>query len=238
MAEPIWINEPTILFSSTTWQKFVPTKDMDVPTSLNAVVRFTIYFSVILFLATGVQTYLLAIPIVLATTAVFSKVFPTTRALVETFGGKIDEKNKSYTMPTKENPFMNPLLTEIIDNPNRPDAANVAKTDVKREIEKSFQQTSDIYMDTSDRFDLAQSMRTFSTLQSAMIPNDQDGFLKFLTKGLDTPNHSSAPNARNAKIASEGHIIAPGSVRSLPNSTSHPTGTHPSGPALVPSSSA
>ena len=28
MSEPIWFKDPSILFSSDTWQKFVPTKDM------------------------------------------------------------------------------------------------------------------------------------------------------------------------------------------------------------------
>jgi hypothetical protein len=235
MTEPIWTSDPSILFSTQTWQKFVPTADMDVPTALNSVVRFTIYFSIVLFVATGKQSYLVAIPIVLATTAVFAKIFPTTRALVETFGGMLpQESTVSYTMPTKENPFMNPMLTEINDNPNRPDSAPIGRSDVKKEIESNFQKTTDIYMDTSDRFDLAQSMRTFTTLQSAKIPNDQDAFLKLLAKGVDEPDYSSAAPARNAKSASEGHVAAPGSIRSLPNTTSKPTGTMPSG-SLLPS---
>jgi hypothetical protein len=233
MMEPLWTSNPSILFSAQTWQKFVPTADMDVPTALNAVVRFTIYFSVLLFLTTSLQSYLLAIPVVLAVTALFGKVFPTTRALVETFSLAPKDAPNVYTMPTAENPFMNPLLTEITDNPNRADAAPIGRTDVKREIEKSFQQTSDIYMDTSDRFDLAQSMRTFNTLQSAKIPNDQGGFLQFLAKGVDEPDFSSAPLARNAKKDSEGYITAAGSVRTLPNTTSKPTGTTPSGTAAL-----
>lgn len=231
--EPLWTSNPSILFSAQTWQKFVPTADMDVPTALNAVVRFTIYFSVLLFLTTGLQSYLIAIPVVLLVTAVFGKVFPTTRALVETFKLSPKDAPGVYTMPTAENPFMNPLLTEINDNPNRADAAPIGRTDVKREIERSFQQTSDMYMDTSDRFDLAQSMRTFHTLQSAKIPNDQGGFLQFLAKGNDEPDYSSAPPARHAKKDSEGYVAAAGSIGALPNTTSKPTGTTPSGSATL-----
>jgi hypothetical protein len=224
MSEPIWYTSPSILFSSGTWQRFVPTKDMDVPTALNAVVRFTVYFSVLLYACTAKHEYLLAIPLVLTVSAIFSEVFPTTRPLVESFQTAV----KSLTHPTASNPFMNPLLTEILDNPDRPDAAPITDKAVKREMDKAFQQTEELYMDTSDRFDMAQAMRTFHTLQSAMIPSDQGGFLKFLAKGQDTIDTSSAFPARNAKLKSESFVEAQGSLDSLPNSTSKPTGVTPS----------
>lgn len=223
MNEPIWYTSPSILFSSGTWQRFVPTKEMDVPTALNAVVRFTVYFSVLLYACTSKHEYLLAIPLVLVVSAIFSQVFPNTRPLVESFQSAV----KKLTHPTASNPFMNPLLTEILDNPDRGDAAPVTDKAVKNEIEKAFQQTEELYMDTSDRFDMAQSMRTFHTMQSATIPNDQDGFLKFLAKGVDEPDHSSAFPARNAKRKSEAYVEAQGSLNSLPNSTSKPTGVTP-----------
>ena len=224
MSEKLWIQDPNILFSRDTWQKFVPTKDMDIPAALNSVVRFTIYFSVLLFIGTSKTSYLLAIPLVLVLTVIFSKVFPTPRALVETFSPIVNMQK--YTLPTAENPFMNPLLTEIIDNPNRPDAAPVTSKEVKKQISKAFQQTSDLHMDTSDRFDQAQALRTFHTLQSATIPNNQDGFLQFLAKGIDEPDHSSAFPARNAKAKSETYVSALNST-SLHSSTAKPTGTTP-----------
>ena len=175
MSEQLWVNDPSILFSAQTWQKFVPTKDMDVPAALNSVVRFTVYFAVLLYVGSGKTSYLLAIPFVLVLTIIFSKVFPTTRDLVETFvtPSKVVEL-KRYTSPTAENPFMNVLLTEIQDDPERPDAAPTNRRDVKAEVYKSFQATSDLYMDTTDLFDQAQAMRTFHTLQSSKVPNDLD----------------------------------------------------------------
>jgi hypothetical protein len=233
MTEPIWTKDPSILFSAGTWQKFVPTKDMDVPSALNAVVRFSVYFSVLLYAGTGKQVYLLAIPFVLVITVLFAYIFPTTRALVETFALASDVVTKKYTMPTSENPFMNPLLTEIGDDPNRPDAAPITGAKIKREMEKAFAQTSEIYMDTTDRFDTTQAMRTFHTMQSAMIPNDQDGFLKFLAKGQDEPDHSSAFPSRNAKVKSESYVHATGTTKNLPNTTDKPTGTTPASSAFT-----
>uniref|UniRef100_A0A6C0CH14 Minor capsid protein P9 transmembrane helices domain-containing protein n=1 Tax=viral metagenome TaxID=1070528 RepID=A0A6C0CH14_9ZZZZ len=235
MTDTIWFKDPAILFSANTWSQFVPTKAMSTAQALNSVVRFSVYFSVILFLATQKTGYLLAIPAVMAASVALFSLFPHGKVL-EAFKAAVS--GKQYTMPTPANPFMNPLLTEIQDNPNRPDAAPVTRSDVKAGIFKAFQQTSDLYMDTSDLFDQARAMVNYHTLQSATIPNDQDGFLKWLAKGYDAPDYSSAFPARNAKIQSEGYAPAAGSVTGLPpTTTSKPSGTDPSGPLPAKSSS-
>lgn len=238
MSQEIWFKDPSVLFSSTTWNQFVPMPNMTTAESLNSVVRFSVYFSVILFLATGITAYLLSIPIVMLASFVLYSLFPNGKTL-ESFLSKVSKKvapTKNLTMPTAENPFMNPLLTEIQDDPNRPDAAPVTRSDVKLGIYKSFQKTSDMYMDTSDLFDQAKAMVSFHTLQSATIPNDQDGFLKWLSKNIDEPDYSSAPLARHAKQDSETFVKAKGSLANLPSSTSKPTGTTPSGPLPAKSS--
>ena len=50
MSEPLWIEQPTILFDREHVKKFVWTSDMDYNQRLNATVRFIIYFSVLAFL--------------------------------------------------------------------------------------------------------------------------------------------------------------------------------------------
>jgi hypothetical protein len=230
MPDQIWFKNPTVLFDRDTWSKFVPTKEMTTAEALNSVVRFSTYFSLILFMATGVGGYVMAIPIVMVVTILLHNLFPNGKT-IESFIAIEDEKiGKANTMPSKENPFMNVLLTEIIDDPNRPDAAPTNRRDVKLEVMKSFKETSDIYMDTSDLFDQTQAMRTFHTLQSAMVPNDLDGFKKWLAKDMDKPDYSSTAPARFAKILSEGHVAAKGSMRNLPNSTDKLVGATPSGP--------
>jgi hypothetical protein len=225
MQESLWIDNPSVLFNSENWMKFVPQAYMNVPTALNALVRFVTYTCVILALAKD-STYILGIPLVLVFTVIAAKLFPDTRTL-EAFTEPVMKQVRKYTMPSAKNPFMNPLLTEIQDNPNRPDAAPITSHEVKKQVEHAFQQTSDLHMDSSDRFDLSQAMRTFHTLQASTIPSNQDGFLKFLAKGLDEPDYSSAFPSRNAKEKSEGYVEALGSMKSLPNSTAKPTGLAP-----------
>ena len=226
MPEQIWFKEPAVLFAPDTWSKFVPTKEMTTAEALNSVVRFSTYFSVLLFLSTGVSGYVMAVPIVMVASILLFNLFPNGKT-IESFT-KQASKSESYTKPTAENPFMNVLLTEIEDDPDRPDAAPTNRRDVKAEMYKAFQHTTDLHMDTTDLFDQTQAMRTFHTLQSAKVPNDLDGFKAWLSKDLDAPDYSSAPPARGAKVYSESHVKAKGSML-LPSSTTKPTGTEPSG---------
>ena len=227
MPEQIWFKTPSVLFDSESWSRFVPTKQMTTAEALNSVVRFSTYFSLILYFATGIGGYVMAIPAVMVTTILLYNLFPNGKT-IETFFEE-ETKSENFMMPSKENPFMNVLLTEIQDNPDRPDAAPTGRRDIKAKVYKAFQHTSDISMDTSDLFDQTQAMRTFHTMQSAKVPNDLDGFKKWLAKGSDEPDYSSAPLARHAKQLSEDYVVEKGSM-SLPSSTDQPTGTKPSGP--------
>lgn len=218
MTEQIWFKDPAILFTQATWNRFVPVASMTTAESLNAVVRFTVYFAVLLFISTGVNAYVLAIPAVMVLTLALYSIFPNGKTL-ESFTVRAAKPTGKYTMPTGDNPFMNVLLTEINDNPNREDAAPISRKDVKKAVEESFKHTNDVFMDTTDVFDQTQAMRTFHTLQSAKVPNDQDGFLRWMTKGFDEPDTSSAPPARGAKILSEGFVQQKTLLTALPNGT-------------------
>ena len=227
--EKIWYEDLQHFIAKCNWFHFVPTPNMTTTEALNAVVRFTIYFTALLFMATLNGNYLLLLPAVLFLTYVLHMLFPNGKKL-EAYMNTPDKLAKT-TMPTENNPFMNVLLTDIGDNPNRGDAAPITDKEVRAKIAKAFQHTNDIYMDTTDLFDQTQAMRTFHTLQSAKVPNDQDGFLAWLSKGYDEPDHSSAPLARAAKLHSEGYVPARGSMESLPSSTAQPSGTIPASPA-------
>lgn len=229
MPEQIWFKDPAILFTAETWSKFVPLQGMTTAESLNTVVRLSIYFALFLFLANGSTAYILTVPIVMAFTVVLYNIFPNGKTL-EAFVGQTKKEGvlENYTMPTANNPFMNVLLTEITDNPDRAESAPANRKDVREKIYKAFQQTSDLEMDTSDIFDQEQAMRNFNPVQPSRIPGDLDAFKKFLSKGLDEPDFSSAAPARLGKILSEGYVNSKGSMRGLSSTTSKPSGKSPS----------
>jgi hypothetical protein len=229
MTEQFWFKDPAVLFRSDTWTRFVPIQSMTTTEALNSVVRFTVYSAVLLFVSTQKQSYLYAIPIVAIASIVLHQLFPKGKTLETFMDSFAKPSSKKYTMPTPDNPFMNVNLTDIQDNPDRQDAAPISDKEVRSAVHKAFKQTRNIQMDTSDLFDQTQAMRTFHTLQSARVPNDQDGFLSFLAKGYDEEDTSSAAPSRGGKLLSEGYVHARGAMRDLPSSTSKPEGTVPLG---------
>ena len=213
--EPFWYSEPNILFTQDTWSKFVPTADMPVSTALNAVVRFSVYLATLLFLSSMRPMYLLIIPLVMGVTIALNMMFPRARRIVESFGNGLVVSGyvgDMETRPSDDNPFMNPHLTDILDNPNMPPAADITRKDIRDEVNAAFAKTSNIYMDTTDVFQMVQAQRNFHTV----VTDDHAGLLKFLGKGQ-----------RTDKLLSEGYVAAKGTVSGLPTSQSidAPTGS-------------
>ena len=81
------------------------------------------------------------------------------------------------TMPTKDNPFMNVLIPEYVENPNRSPAADITNVSVKQEVEKYFNEN--LYRDADDIWDKANSQRQWHTMPSTTIPNDRDAFMEW-----------------------------------------------------------
>jgi hypothetical protein len=220
MTESFWYTEPSVLFRQDTWYMFVPQPTMTVRQSLNAVVRFSVYLAVLLFVTSRDPWYLAVIPLVMIVTVFLHRIFPEAKKiLAEGFvsgpvvtGYTGDERSR----PTADNPFMNPGLTDILDNPDRPPAADITSLAVRDDVNKAFAQTSNIYMDTTDLFNLIQSQRNFY----AVPADDHEGFLKFLGKNAQRTNQ---------KGLSEGFVVAKGTVTSLPlpSVTDSPAGVPP-----------
>jgi hypothetical protein len=187
---------------------------MSVPESLNAVVRFSAYLAVLLFLASMNPMYMLMVPAVMGATVVLFGIFPQASKIKESFSRGLVVSSyvgDSTTRPSDDNPFMNPSLADILDKPNAPPADDPTKKDVRDEINKAFAKTSNMYMDTTDVFEMVQAQRNFYTVMT----DDHAGFLAFLGK-----------NARTDKLLSEGYVAAKGTVPELPSSQ---TITNPAG---------
>lgn len=194
-----WLQDPANLFSD--WKQFVPTNDMTVPDALNAIVRFTIYSSIIVALFTQKTYYLLLIPVVMAATVVLVKLYPRTETIKEAFQSKILGAAPT-AVPTADNPFMNVVFTDYVDNPDRaPAPPDVTARGVDEAIQNAFAKTSDLFLDTTDTFGLMQSARQWVTQAATTIPNDLEGFQAFLNKDNVV-----------RKALSEDYVVAKGST--------------------------
>jgi len=193
---------------------------MSVRESLNAVVRFSVYLSALLFVTSRDPWYLLIVPLVMLVTIFLHRTFPQAKKIMsENFvSGPVvtGYSGEERSRPTPDNPFMNPMLTDILDNPDRPPADEITQVKVRDEVNEAFAQTSNIYMDTTDMFNMIQSQRNFH----AVPADDHAGFLQFLGKNGQRTNQ---------KGLSEGFVVAKGTITSLPlpSVTATPVGASP-----------
>lgn len=172
ISDPFWTDNISVLFDSNKLVEFYPTPDMTYEEKLNSLLRFSAYLGFIVSIYKKDIKYM-AIP---AFYACFSILVYEYRDIKE---GLDDRK---CVRPTSDNPFMNVLPMDYIDNPTRGPACNVMDPEVKKEIDKYID--NDIYKDVNDPFDNENSQRQFYTMPNTTIPHDTEDFNKWIC-GID-----------------------------------------------------
>ena len=171
--EPIWYQQPSVLFSIDKIIKFFPDEDDSYNEKMNSVVRFSIYLSVILIIIKNNYLYLYIFLITCLVTFLLSK----NNSQNENLTNKKNEKI-SCEEPTVNNPFMNVLMSDYKYNPKRK-ACTINKS-VEKEMSKKF--NHNLYKDVGDVYQKSNSQRQYYTMPSTTIPNDQSSFARWLYK--------------------------------------------------------
>jgi hypothetical protein len=180
MSEKIWFIDIKGFLTEYNYTNFFPSREMTFAEQLNAILRFAIYFAILLFIIKRNPNVLIIVLFVAGFTYLLFTV-DTQNKRRENF--YLDKKNlradpdgKICVKPTKDNPFMNVLMSEYSDNPERNKACDINK--VKKKTKKYFD--TDLYRDVSDIYDKNASDRNFYTTPNTMIPNDQNAFAQYL----------------------------------------------------------
>jgi hypothetical protein len=108
--------------------------------------------------------------------------------------------------PTKENPFMNPLLSDITINTEMPPVAcNANDEDVKNNVTKCYNE--DLYRDVGDLFERHNSQRQFYTVPQ-MFPNDQTSFANwcYKTDNICKVNQGSCLRYEDLRFKRQGQL--------------------------------
>ena len=119
---PFWYKNPSILYEKDSIFEFFPSRRFDIVRKLNAILRLSIIYSLIMYLCTKNNIYLIISPIVaIVTWFLWNRQTDThtDTILEESMSNKIDDLiqindlETECRVPTKENPFMNPPLFEF-----------------------------------------------------------------------------------------------------------------------------
>ena len=184
MGERIWYSEPGALFAAGRWARLLPRAGDGLPAQLNAVLRFALVYAAAVLLFGG-SSAVVYVPVAAAalTYAVHAqrqaRDAAAQRALREAHVERDgDRPGRLCTSPTRDNPFMNVLVSDYTRLSARPAACDATSPRVAERAERHFRHN--LYTDQDDVYGRAASSRQFYTTAATTIPNDQHGFATWL----------------------------------------------------------
>lgn len=186
MAIKIWYKDPKdFLLDPNTLIEIIPNKTMTLAQQLNTVLRFSLYFSILVFiLKKDYFVFFFVLFVAVLTVFIFENSNNTIKEKLEIYDKLHLSDDGKCIKPTKDNPFMNVTYVDYNDFPNRPSACNVTKKKTREEIENILDDSC--YRDVDDIYARNASDRQFYTNPSTTIPNDQQGFAEWLYKSPPT----------------------------------------------------
>ena len=202
MTNQFWLSDPTILLNQQHILELWPNRTMDKNAKLNAISRLIILLTILglLFtrevkiLITGIITLVVIVLVHRIQTKPIKKVV-NTEAFTD--AGLYELVKDNFSEPSKTNPLMNVMLTDINDNPNKKPAAPAFNPVVTEDINNATKKfVSDnfndptieekLFKDLGDNFSFDQSMRTWYATPNTQVPNDQKKFAEFCYGGMSS----------------------------------------------------
>jgi hypothetical protein len=194
-SDPFWTDNFNILYDPDRIIEFFPTPDMTATEKLNALTRFLIYLSILMVVIFHQINYafigLIGVCLIYMIHH-FSEIdkAKTQEQFIDQVKKefkispetpiKVTEKGDVCQLPTPMNPFMNVLISDYTDNPNRPPACPYDDKDAQKLTEKYFDYN--LYKNVEDIWEKRNSQREFVTMPGTTIPNDRDSFMKWCWK--------------------------------------------------------
>ena len=111
---------------------------------------------------------------------------------------KTEKSASDCIYPKENNPFMNVLMNEYVENPQRNEACDVDDVQVKNLINDKYYK--DAYREIDDVFDKKSSFRNFYTMPNTTIPNNQEDYANWLY-GIKEKTHKEGNGNRNKHFA-------------------------------------
>ncbi|XWV26455.1 hypothetical protein QJ857_gp0614 [Tupanvirus soda lake] len=204
-----WLEDPTILFRDGNYYRIFPTSGMTKIQMLNSLTLFFLYLTILFLLFCDNSEYIY-IPIIAIIIIIFlyfiqkndhnetSKEY-FNKNTEDIFNKKLqNETKKRYCQkPTRDNPFMNITLADLMDDPER-DSACIEPKDINKEMINKY--NDKIFNDINDVYERGHAQRQFYTMPVTSIPNDQTAFAKWLYEAPETCKENSINCLRHEDI--------------------------------------
>lgn len=184
--ESIWYKDISSLFNADNFGCVVPTSGMTLAQQLNSILRFSVYYSLIMFAARQNADAFVFPVITAAVTYIVFQHFSGGGS--EGFGARNDQDGPC-TEPTRDNPFMNLLANEY--NTAKPGACDPLDEDVRESMEQNFYEGA--FVDQDDIYNRNSGSRQFYTNPVTTSANDQGAFADWLYGGVNCSGKQVRP---------------------------------------------
>jgi hypothetical protein len=192
--DKFWLDDPLVIFKKERISELWPDKQFSASRKLNAITRVIILLTIlgymtsksIKILITGAITLVFMVFIYYIQVKKEENTQELKNIMKEGFDSTVPKFDKimkqNFTTPTKKNPLMNVLLTDINDNPRRKEAAPSYNINIRNEINengKSNLKNDKLYNNLGDNLNHQYMMRNFHTMPNTSVPNNQKDFAMF-----------------------------------------------------------
>ena len=192
--EVFWLNDPSILIDTSQIVQILPLPDLSMTNKLNAVTRLVLLFAIVGYtysrsmkILASAAVALVAIIIIYNTQVKKDMKDLLKKSIREGFANKddfVDILSSSYQQPSKNNPYMNVLMTDYKYNKNRDAAAPSYNKNIKKDIDEKVKMipgdlSEKLFNNLGDNLSFEHMSRNFYSMPNTQIPNNKEGFAKF-----------------------------------------------------------
>lgn len=171
-----WTDDINILFDPVLF----PSNDMQIDEKLNAVTRLIIFICVIIaLLLRDIKFILLMIILVLGIIVLYKyqdNLYKVTDKFLNDKNLKVVDK-KICKKPTKNNPFMNPMMSDKLENEDYSACPSYTQP-ISEEVDELYD--TSMYTNVDDIYNRNTGIRQFYTVPGNKIPNEQTVFANWL----------------------------------------------------------
>ncbi|MBU94022.1 MAG: hypothetical protein CL669_00305 [Balneola sp.] len=185
MNTSFWLDNPNVLLNKNQITEIWPQNNFDLARKLNAITRLILILAILGFLLTRSSYIIVSAAVSIVVLVMIHKSKSHSKEGMENLDIKINKEefeellNEEFTMPTKKNPFMNVLINEYKDNPERKPAAPIYNEEVLDDATKKSRSDEKLYKNLGDNLTFQNSLRNFYSTPNTNIPNNQKEFAEF-----------------------------------------------------------
>jgi len=175
-----WKEDIQLLFRADKILEIFPSKKYDLNRKMNAIVRLSFLYTVIIYLYKKDSKVLLIPFVTMALTYLINYKKADNISYTNVLEDIISENDKNTTcrIPSKDNPFMNTNITDYGKESKVKACPSYNNVGVQNRVDELY--NDGLYRDFQDVFNRNTGERQFNTMPNTQVPNDQDSYMKWL----------------------------------------------------------